>query len=352
MPVVGINGVVNPVQSGQGYQVQLAYPPATDQYNFAQLVGRLQAENPDLPVMLARQYINESYRRILDRRDWYGAMLKGQLYVPAVYQTGTATVALGSRTVTGVVSGGGATGWTTAMIGMQFRAGFVTPIYTIVDVDAVDQVLTLDLPWSAPSITGPVGYSIFQCYVSLGANIRRLYQMVNQRNGYTMSCNWPQDLLNIWDPWRTYQGWTWALANYPASSTGEPQFEMYPPPTYAQSFPFLAYVQPPDMVNNTDSPVTGIRGDLIVAGATPAAKRYRGRGERFYDPAAAREEQARYEMELQIAMVKDDDLAPGAGGGGWQYNYGGAMGASLGDAFRATHGYTSQEAAGFKFSWE
>jgi hypothetical protein len=324
----------------------------SDQYNFAQLVGRLQNTNPDLPVTLARQYINESYRRVLDRRDWYGTMVKGQLYVPNVYQQGTATVALGSQTVTGVTSGPGATGWTTAMIGMQFRAGFVTPICTIVNVDATAQVITLDLPGSAQSVNGPVGYSIFQCYVSLGSNIRRLYQCVNQRNGYPMSCNWPQDILNNYDTWRTYQGWTWVLANYPASSTGEPQFELYPPPTYAQSFPFLGYVQPLDMVNNGDAPVTGVRGDLIIAGAMPDVLLYKGRGSRYYDPEAADRATRRYEMELQIAMMRDDEFAPGAGGGGWQYNYGGAVGTNLGAAFAATHALTSAESGAFNYSWE
>jgi len=353
MPVIPASGVVNPVQSGQAYQVQLAYPPASDQDNFAQLVGRIQNINPDAPVTLIKQWINESQRRILDRRDWYGTMVKGQLYVPQVYQQGTATVTLGSTTVTGVTSGAGATGWTTGMIGMQFRGGFVTPICTIVNVDAVNQVITLDLPWSAPSMSGAIGYSIFQGYVSLGANIRRLYQCVNQRNGYPMSCNWPQDILNVYDTWRTYQGWTWAVANYSPTQDGQPQFELYPPPTYAQSFPFLAYIQPPDMVQNTDYPVLGLRGDLIIAGATADALLYKGRGSRYYDANGAAAAAKRYEFELQIAMTRDDEFAPGAGGGGWQYNYGAAgIGADMGAAFNATHGVMAPGTSAFAFSWE
>lgn len=343
---------MNPVASGQAYQVRLAYPPETDQYSLAQMVGRLQNANPDLPYTLARQFLNESYRSILDRRDWYGTMVKGQLYVPQVYQKGTATVTLGSTRVTGVTTGAGATGWTTGMIGMQFRSSFTSPIYTITDVDAVNQILTLDLPWSTPNLNGGVGYSIFQSYVSLGPNIRRVYQMVNQRNGYPMSCNWPQPLLNTWDTWRTFQGWTWVLANYSPTADGQPQFELYPPPTYAQAFPFLAYIQPPDMVSNQDCPVTGVRGDLIVAGAMIESLLYKGRGARYYDPAGADRAKATFAERLQIAMTRDDEFAPGAGGGGWQYNYGGAVGTDLGAAFNATHGIMAPGSGGFSYSWE
>jgi len=273
----------------------------TTQLNFRQMVGEVMQWNPDLPVQMAKRFLQNSYRRIVDSRDFYGNLVKGQVSVPNAYTTGTANLVNGSPVVNGV-----GTNWVDSMIGEQFRVGFSTPIYTIVNVVSPTQ-LQLDLPWGSPTQSN-LGYQIFQNIVNFGPNIKRLLDVVNQVQGYRLGLNIPQTVLDIYDTWRTNMGWTILVANYAPSPTGVPQFELYPPPTYQQTFPFLAYVQPPDLIQDTDAPVVSIRSDVIVYGAIPHALLFRGKKSNYYDPQTAQYFQKMFEMELQKNKMNDNDL--------------------------------------------
>ena len=282
-------------------QVTGTQQPASVQLNFRQLTGELMLWNPDLPIQLAKRFLQNSYRRIIDSRNFYGTLVKGQVNVPNAYTTGTVSVVNGNPMVNGT-----GTAWTNSMIGEQFRIGFSTPIYTITNVLSPTQ-LTLDLPWGGPT-QASLGYQIFQCFVSFGANIKRLLAVVNQIQGYRLALNIPQEVLNIYDTWRTNMGWTTLVANYAPSPTGQPQFELYPPPTFQQSFPFLAYVQPPDLIQDNDSPVVSIRSDVIMYGAIPQALLFRGKESKYYDPTTAQYHQKMFENELQKNKMNDNDL--------------------------------------------
>jgi hypothetical protein len=279
-------------------------PPPNQLYSFRQLVGRLLQYNPDLPVTVAQALIRESYRRIIDHRSWYGLMVKGSVMVPDAYTQGTVTVTTGSPTVTG-----NNTNWTPDMIGRQFRIGFQTPIYTIVDVPNAT-TLTLDLPWQGKNFSG-VGYLIFKNIVSFGDRIRQLLAVVNQTQGYRLRLDIPQEVLNLYDTWRQTTGWTFLVASAPPDPCGTPQWELYPAPTVQQSFPFIAYIQPPDLVNDNDYPWTFIRGDVILYGALPQALTFRGpRENKYYDMQAAAYYQSLFQQELEKMAAVDDQLYP------------------------------------------
>src|SRR5208337_2069453 len=287
---------VGPGGSSMLTQVQ----PATTQASFRQMIGELLQWNPDLPVQVAAKFINNAYRRVIDARLWYGMLVKGQVNVPNAYTTGSVTVTNG----TGVVIGVG-TIWTPAMIGYSFRVGFSTPIYRIASVQSSTQ-FTLDLIWGGPTQSS-VGYSIFQNIVSFGANVKKLLAVVNQRQGYRMKLHLPQEVLNIFDTWRTSVGWTYAVANYsPSSVDGSPQFELYPAPSFQQSFPFLASVQPPDMVKDGDYPAPWIRADVIMYGAIVFALLFRGKSSKYYDPNTAKTF-AQMQMAEVAKMARNDD---------------------------------------------
>jgi hypothetical protein len=282
-------------------QVTGTQQPQSVQLNFRQMVGELMEHNADLPVQIAKRFIQNSYRRIIDSRNFYGTLVKGQVTVPNAYTTGTVLLNNGSPNVTGT-----GTTWINSMIGEQFRIGFSTPIYTIINVLSPTQ-LVLDLPWGGQS-QATLGYQIFQSIVSFGANIKRLLAVVNQIQGYRLALNIPQEVLNIYDTWRTNMGWTTLVANYAPSPTGQPQFELYPPPTFQQSFPFLAYTQPPDLIQDKDSPVVSVRSDVIMYGAIPQALLFRGKENKYYDPQTAQYYQKMYENELQKNKMNDNDL--------------------------------------------
>lgn len=274
--------------------------PLTTQSNFRQMVGELLQWNPDMPVQMAIKLIQNSYRRVIDARLWYGMLVKGQVNVPNAVTNGTVTVTNGSTAIVGV-----GTTFDQTMIGRSFRVGFSTPIFRIASVQSPTQ-LTLDLVWGGPTQSS-VSYNIFQNIVSFGANVKKLLAVVNQRQGYRMKLHMPQEVLNIYDTWRTTTGWTFLVANYaPSPVDGSPQFELYPAPTFQQSFPFLAQVQPPDLVNDSDYPAPWIRTDVIMYGAIPFALLFRGKNSQYYDPKTA-EIFKRLQMEELVKMARNDD---------------------------------------------
>jgi hypothetical protein len=268
------------------------------------MVGELLQWNPDLPVLMAQKFIQNAYRRVIDYRLWYGMLVKGQVNVPNSTNSGTVAVTVGSTIITGV-----GTPFDPSMVGYSFRVGFSTPIYRIVSVQSATQ-LTIDLPWGGPT-QSLVGYMIFQNIVSFGNNVKKLLAVVNQRQGYRMRLHMPQEVLNIYDTWRTSTGWTYMVANYsPSPVDGSPQFELYPAPTFQQSFPFLAQVQPPDMVKDSDYPASWMRTDVIFYGAVTDVFLFRGKNSKYYDPGTAKIFQERYNEELMKMARNDDNQYP------------------------------------------
>ena len=284
------------------YTGQVSQAPST-QLNFRSMIGEILGWNPDIDPLVAGRMLNNSYRRIIDYRSWYGLMIKGLVTVPNAYTTGTVSVTNGSATVTGT-----GTAWTVSMIGQQFRCGFSFPIYTIVAVDGSGTSLTLDNSWSDATFSS-IGYQIFQNIVSPHPNLKSVLAMVNQKQGYRLKLHVPQEVINIYDTWRTTTGWTFLLADAYPSPKGWPQFELYPAPTFLQAFPFLGYIQPPDMVKDADFPVVFIRADLVVTGALHDALLFRGKNSKYYDPATAKVMKGRFDEEMAKMALTDDNLA-------------------------------------------
>lgn len=277
-------------------------PPPTAQLNYRQMQSELLTWNPDLDPLVAGRMICNSFRRILDRRLWYGCVVNGILNVPSIYSAGTATFTSGSTAVTGV-----GTAWTQAMVGLQIRVGFSTPTYTITAVtDAGD--LTLDLPWSPATMT-TVGYQIFMRYASFGPNVKMLLYVINQFQGYRCRLHMPQAALNEWDAWRATVGFTHTIADYKPAPNGVPLYELYPIPITQQGFPYLAYTQPADFSNDTDAPPLWIRSDVVVLGALPDALLHRGKNSKYYDPNTAKYKQTQFNEEVQKMSQMDDNSA-------------------------------------------
>jgi hypothetical protein len=283
-------------------QVNPTSQPSSTQLNLRQMAGEVREWNPDVPGPLAVRWIQNAYRKIIDFRLWYGLLIRGQVVVPSVYATGTATFTLGSAQVTGV-----GTNWTQSMVNEQIRQGFSTGWYNIQSVQSATQ-LTLDLPWGNQTSSG--GYQIVQTWVSLGPNIKRILEMVNQRQGWRMMLNMPQAVANLYDTWRTTTGWTYMCVSKEPRADGSPIWEFYPAPTFQQCFPYLAYVQPPDLQNDGDYPVTFVRSDILVLHGIKEALLYKGKNSRYYDPNTASSKVKEFEQELFKMALNDDNQYP------------------------------------------
>lgn len=295
--------------------------PYTTQLNFGQMIGEVLLWAPDVDPLLVGRIINNQYRKIIEYRNWYGLMVRGQVTTPQQYSQGTATATFGSNTVQGI-----GTGWTVSQIGLQFREGFTNPWQTIVSVNEEAQTLQLDMPFGGQTITS--GYQIVRQFITLGANVRYLLDAVNQFQGYRMKVNVPQQTINEIDTWRTSVGWSLIFSNLPPTPDGQMQWEVWPSPFFQQVFPFLAYTQPPNLVNDQDCPVTFIRSDVLVMMAISDVLVFRGKTNKYYDPPTAQLKMAQAMRELDAMSRNDDSMyqSDTTWSYGWEYGYNAGQG--------------------------
>lgn len=325
------------VYSNPAYPYQVSFgglkAPST-QLNYREMIGEVTNWNPNVSADVAGRWINNYYRKVIDMRNWYGLKLRGQIQIanPIVGgANGQVSVTAGNPLVTGI-----GTTWTPALIGLQFRTGFQYPYQTIVNVDPGAQVITLDTPF-AGATQNPAGYFITQTYLDFGNNVNRMLWAVNQQMGWPLTVNFPVETINQWDTWRQQLGWSTVLATRSASPGGGLIFECWPTPNIAQTIPFEAYQQPPDLVEDEDSVVSWIPTDLIVERAIADALVYRGpRNNQYYDRATAQDKRQEFNERVESAMNADNNMDQQDVT--WSYGEEGDGGAGNGSTWAQSHG--------------
>lgn len=248
--------------------------------NYGQMLRQVCQWNSSIDTEVAGRMINDRYRQFIDRRTWYGLKCRGVANVPNIQTTGTCTVTYNENVVQGI-----GTNWTPALVGLQFRQTFTQPYQTITAVNQSLQQLTLDTPYPGPDFTG--AYYILEVYLSFGANVKKLIWASNALFGWPLEIDVPVQVLEARDQWRAAMGWATTMATRPPTPDGQFQVEVWPSPYAQQTFPFEAYLQPPNLVLDTDSVVAWIRPDVIVTGAISDALRFKTKANTFYSETAA-----------------------------------------------------------------
>lgn len=297
MPVIYANPMF-PLQVGpNGKQAYV------QQLSFRQMINEITSPmgNPDIDPMWAGRIINNVYREVVQRRNWYGLKVRGTINIPSgVFGTGQAKVTNGSNLVQGV-----GTSWGLNLIGQQFRVGFTYPYQTIYNVDVRNQVLTVDLPFGGNSQTG--GYTIAAAYQTMGANFVRFDWAVNQQQGWPMEVNVPCPTMNTWDVWRQSLGWSTILGTRAPTADGQYLVEVWPTPYQQQVFPFEGWIQPGELIEDNDSVVAFIRSDMIVTKAKAEAK-VAIRTSKYYDPVASARLDKEYDRKMESSENQDNAL--------------------------------------------
>lgn len=277
--------------------------PYVNQQNFGQCVGEVLDANPDWDPESIKVRLNGIVRKIYDRRTWYGLMIRGQINTTGFILGGSVNITQGSNIIQGV-----GTPWTPAVIGKQFRLGYNTPPYTITAMDPFAQTLTLEMPWGGVSYVG-AGYFIAQYYYSPGPNIKYLHTCRNLIMAWRMRLDFTQQTLDTVDPWRINTFSPSVLAQMPPDPNGAYQVELWPVPNIVQSLPFIAVVQPPNLVADTDAMPPYIRTDIITKFGRADALVYRGpKLNQYYDAAESNRLRGEAEMELQHLAQADENL--------------------------------------------
>jgi hypothetical protein len=277
--------------------------PIRNQNSLAAMIGEVSTENPDIDYETIKLWLNNIVRSIYDRRTWYGLMIRGQIATTGFTIGGSVSVAQTSNQIYGAN-----TNWNPSVVGQQFRLGFNTPPYTITDCDSTNQVLTIEMPWAGITYNS-AGYFIAQYYYALGPSIRYIHVAKNMIMAWRLRLNYTQQTLDSIDPWRATVFTPTALAQMPPDSNGNYMVELWPVPSIVQALPFIAAVQPPNLVEDNNALPAAIRSDIVTMLAIAQAKTYRGpKWNKYYDAQMATQLKAEANRELRYMAKADEDL--------------------------------------------
>lgn len=179
---------------------------------FKRISDQVRSHGPAADILLCRTWVNNSFRRIAERRHWSWLTKFGQFVSPGVTNSGTVNTTNGSPIVTG-----NGTTWTTALIGQQFRVGLNNIIYTVQSVEGSTQ-LTLDAPFTYLSLTN-VGYQIYQCYFTVPTDFFAFVTIIDPRLNWQLNLNSTQQDINQWDAQRASIGSTYAFVSRDYTTT-------------------------------------------------------------------------------------------------------------------------------------
>ena len=239
--------------------------------SFGEMYRALLLWVPDLPIFLAQQFVRDRYRNIATSRPWGALRANGEIVVDAMKVDGSVTTVHGSTSVQGVD-----TAWTVTDEGRQFMTGGRAPIYNITAVDVTNQVLTLDRAYAGTSASG-VTYRVLDAYVTMSTDFARFIVVSDSINNWRVQHWLTLHDLNRIDPSRMTYGTPWGLFDRAFSPDGlSPQYELWPYCASTRIFPYYYFRKPTDLVEDTDTPVGGISGDIIVKGALMDVCRWPG----------------------------------------------------------------------------
>lgn len=126
---------------------------------FEDIVGDVMTMVPAASSDLARIWVNNSFRRIAERRQWSWLYGYTQIYIPAAYTTGTIEVTQFSDEVVGT-----GTTFLPSHVGRQLKIGGQYTIHTIREYVSADTV-RIDPPYMDASASG-LSFKIMQVYVT------------------------------------------------------------------------------------------------------------------------------------------------------------------------------------------
>ena len=277
---------------------------------FEQTYRRALARMPNVPALVVRDWVQDAFTRLCERRGGGWAFLRTPAFISTLASRSlTVTFTQNSTTVTSAAL------FLTTDAGRQIRiAG--QPIYTIASVTNVNTAL-LDQPYAAAN--GAQTVTISDIYTVMPADFKRFLIIADPYNQRPIPFWFTQDQIAVGDIGResSDSGPRYLLANSYSTATatlGQVRYEMWPSPSSARQFPYVYYKEAPRFSEATVLPgVLRTRGDLLVLGAQLEAAQWPGTRDQknpYYDLALARQLEARWERDLQLVELADDNQYP------------------------------------------
>jgi hypothetical protein len=264
---------------------------------------------PAAPAFLVREWVNTAWRQLARARHW--SFLKGELRLTIQ----------AARSLTSVGATNGSTAITSAGLflpadaGRQIRwASF--PVYTIATVTDVNNAI-LDIAYGEADTTAAA--TIYDGYAVMPADFESFRIIADPYNQRRLAYWITEDQLNILDPTRqgSDSGPRLLSARPPsayAATLGRAQYEYWPRPTAARSYPAIYNKLSTRLDDSTI--FTGVLSEgaeVLVNGALAQAALWPGTGDKanpYFNAVVAREKKAEFLDGIQHLSLRDDDQSP------------------------------------------
>lgn len=264
---------------------------------------------------LARDFVNNTFRNIAERRRWSWLVSRNQFLTNAALTAGTVAVVRGSTTVTGT-----GTGWTGVEVGRQFRPSINIPIYDIASVDTGAQTLTLNSAYGGATQSG-LGYQIYNVYLTVPVDFHAFVSVWDPKMNWQINTLVTQQEINAYDAQRANQGNPYVVApydydplmtGYAAGTPPLPRYEIWPNQTQDYCLPFLYETRATDLTEANATLPRYIRGDVLLEGALEQAALWPGPSRDtpnpYFSMQLAQFHAVRKEKMIQQLEVQDDEV--------------------------------------------
>jgi hypothetical protein len=271
-------------------------------------VRSVRHQAPDVPALLARRFVLNTYLTLSARRGWQYLRRETTLQIHASRAV-TVGVTAGLATVTSAAA------FVAGDIGRQFRVGLgngTGDTFTILATAFTTSLLTLDRAFTGPTATSTTGV-IQDAYYTAPADFARFDTIVDLTQQRRLTYWTSQLELDKIDPLRTVSGNPRLLSPRLLSAGGLPTFEWWPRPASAANFPALYFAKPVALAD-TDS-FAGVltdRIDVLETGALAKAAKWPGTKDHpnaYFNLALAQALTADFEALAIQLDLRDDDVA-------------------------------------------
>jgi len=246
---------------------------------YSSLHNKVKLRVPGVSSLLARDWVNNAFRQVAERRMWSWLISQGQILFPDVYTTGTVAVTHDSTAVVGTD-----TVFTDAMRGLAFTIGNQNPVY-IIDVRTDNTNINLTLPWGGATDLA-ASFEIFRAYHTVPTDFHSFISVWDPRFNWQLNLDVTQEELNRYDAQRANQASSsYAVVNYGYASRNDaggglaiplPAYEIWPHQKSEYVYPYLYESRATDLEDASAQLPFYIRGDVILEMALAEAARYPG----------------------------------------------------------------------------
>lgn len=256
---------------------------------------------PDVPVFLARNWVQQAFARLSEDRPW-------------VWQRKAVNLStLASRSLTvGVTAASTAitssAGFVASDAGRQFRVSSL-PIYTILSVTSASAAV-LDLPYTGSTDAAATG-TILSAYVTVPSDFGAWLSIMDSVASRPLPFDLSAEARDQSDPLRLSSGDVRGLNAARPAASGLLQYEWWPYPSAARTYAALYRTRPATLADSDVLPgVLGQRMDLLITGALMECAKWPGTGSHpnaYFNLSTYQLLKKEFEEERRKLALRDDD---------------------------------------------